>query len=68
MSGEIKTFRMVPHHLAEDYCRLGWMPTPALAGTIHGEWSVLMIWLCDCRSFRLGGDPDPRSVLRVSSG
>lgn len=41
-------FRFVPHRLADDYCRLGWQPTPALAGTTHGEWSVLMQWLCGC--------------------
>lgn len=41
-------YRMVPHHEADDSVRLGWMPTPALDGTIHGQWSVLMLWLCEC--------------------
>jgi hypothetical protein len=38
---------------AIDYCRMGWNPTPALEDTNHGEWSVAMEWLCDCKMPRL---------------
>jgi hypothetical protein len=62
-----KTFRYVPHHLAEDYCRLGWMPLCALDGTVHGYWSVLMVWLCDCRAFELCGSADPTARHRMMS-
>ena len=41
-------YRMVPHHEADDSCRLGWEPTQALNGTTHGQWSVLMMWICGC--------------------
>jgi hypothetical protein len=27
---------------------LGWLASPALAGTHHGADSVLMVWLCAC--------------------
>ena len=43
-----RVFRYAPHHAADDFLRLGWVPSDALAGTIHGEWSVLMFWLCAC--------------------
>jgi hypothetical protein len=34
----------------EDYLKLGWLPTPALEGTYHGQFSVLMKWICPtCR-------------------
>jgi hypothetical protein len=45
----ISWFKYVRFAEAEDYLRLGWAPTAALGGTGHGEWSVLMAWLCDCR-------------------
>lgn len=42
-------YRMVPLHEAEDSVSLGWVPTPALDGTTHGQWSVLMFWItCGC--------------------
>lgn len=41
-------YRMVPIREADDCVRLGWAPTNALAGTVHGTWSVLMMWLCKC--------------------
>jgi hypothetical protein len=37
-----------PHHRALDFMRLGWCPSPALAGTHHGADSVLMLWQCVC--------------------
>ncbi len=40
-------FRFVPHHLAPDYLLTGWYdPNVDLAH--HGEYSVLLEWLCDC--------------------
>jgi hypothetical protein len=47
--------KFVPHHEVLDHMRLGWCPSPALAGTHHGEYSVLMLWQCDC---------DPRMPVR----
>jgi hypothetical protein len=44
----IRTFRYVPHHLVDDYQLLGWMMVDDLGGTPHGQWQVLMEWLCDC--------------------
>ena len=40
--------RYVPHEHAADYLRLGWMVVAGL-GEVHGEWSVLMEWPCQCR-------------------
>ena len=41
--------RFVLHHRALDYVLLGWIPSPGLHGTGHGEWSVLMTWrACSC--------------------
>ncbi len=45
---EPSTHRWVRHHLAEDYCRLGWIPQCTLEGTTHGYWSVHMCWICEC--------------------
>jgi Bacterial dnaA protein helix-turn-helix len=39
-------FRYVTHARADAYLRLGWMPTTSLEGTYHGQWSVLMKWIC----------------------
>ena len=33
---------------AEDWCRIGWIPTATLEGTHHGDWSVMMAWL-ECK-------------------
>ncbi len=43
----------VLHDRAGDYLRLGWCPSlcdrsPALDGTPHGQYSVLMSWICQC--------------------
>lgn len=42
-----KTFRYVAHGRAVDMARLGWLPVADL-GPVHGEWSILMEWLCNC--------------------
>lgn len=52
----IRTFRYVPFALLSDAVLMGWMPTAALVGTIHGEYSCLCEWLCDCPA------PVPRSA------
>ena len=36
----------------QDYLALGWMPVAEL-GPVHGFWSVLAVWLCECRSAKL---------------
>ena len=41
-------FRFVRHADVLAYLKCGWVVRPALNGTHHGEWSVLMEWLCDC--------------------
>jgi hypothetical protein len=44
--------RFVRLAVVEDYLRLGWMPTQALRNTYHGQYSVHMVWLCDCEPRR----------------
>lgn len=39
-------YRYVRHSEVEDFIRLGWLPTNALEGTSHGQWSVLCRWIC----------------------
>jgi hypothetical protein len=41
--------RFVPHDRTIDYLRLGWCPSPALDDTPHGQYSVLMSWICQCQ-------------------
>lgn len=43
-------FRYVRHSDAETYCQLGWSPIDALEGTHHGDYAVLMMWLCECKA------------------
>jgi hypothetical protein len=33
---------------AADYIALGWLCVAEL-GPTHGTWSVLAVWLCECR-------------------
>lgn len=42
------TYRFVRHEDAEAFICLGWLPHPALEGTGHGFYSVLMEWCCQC--------------------
>lgn len=44
----MSTYRYVIHERVPDYLLCGWLATPALEGTHHGFYSVLMAWLCDC--------------------
>lgn len=48
MRARTATYRYVIHERVLDYLRLGWAVAADL-GPTHGQWSVLMIWLCDCR-------------------
>ena len=41
-------FRYVPHHRMLDYFRVGWMWDADL-GPVHGQWSCLMSWPCNCK-------------------
>lgn len=43
-----RLFRYVPHHRTLDYARLGWTIADTLEGTPHGQWAILMTWLCEC--------------------
>jgi len=56
----LETFRFVRHHEALDYCRLGWCPRPALDGTPHGQYSVMIEWLCACPAPNMKSPPDKR--------
>jgi hypothetical protein len=38
-----RVLKYVLHHDAGDYLTLGWLASPALAGTHHGADSVLML-------------------------
>jgi hypothetical protein len=40
--------KFVPHHPVLEYLRIGWCPTLAHADMHHGEFSVLLIWMCGC--------------------
>lgn len=51
-----KLHRWVRLAYATDFLLAGWVPMPTLDGTNHGEFSVHMIWLCDCAA------PDPTRV------
>jgi hypothetical protein len=37
------------HERVPDYLRCGWLALPALEGTHHGFYAVLMAWLCQCK-------------------
>jgi hypothetical protein len=36
----------------EDYQLMGWVVVAEL-GPTHGAWSVLAVWLCECRPAKL---------------
>jgi hypothetical protein len=40
--------KFVRHDDVALYLALGWCPSTALADTYHGQWAVLMLWLCSC--------------------
>jgi len=42
------TFRYVAHHRVLDYARLGWSIADTLEHCHHGEYSILMVWMCPC--------------------
>ena len=44
----IRTFRYVIHQSIPAYLKLGWMVVADL-GPIHGEWSMLLEWKCQCK-------------------
>jgi hypothetical protein len=45
----------VRHKDIPDYERMGWLWTPALVDTHHGEFADLMVWVCDCMCPMLPG-------------
>jgi hypothetical protein len=42
------TYRFIRHHAVLDHARLGWLIVDTLDDTPHGQWSVLMAWICTC--------------------
>lgn len=44
----ISFFRYVLYERVEDYFRLGWAFAADL-GPVHGQYSVLMAWPCQCK-------------------
>ena len=44
----MKTFKMVPHAQASTYFLLGWHHRLGLGGCCHGDYSIMMEWLCTC--------------------
>lgn len=42
-------FRFVVHEHVLDYLMCGWHIAQPDLGPPHGDWSVLMAWLCDCK-------------------
>jgi hypothetical protein len=43
-----KTFRFVIHDRVLDYARLGWTIEDTMEDCHHGQYSILMEWLCNC--------------------
>jgi hypothetical protein len=43
-----RTFRYCKWSDLDDALRLGWIVSADL-GPVHGKWSVLVEYLCDCR-------------------
>jgi len=41
-------FRYVPHDKVLAYARLGWSIADTLEHCHHGEYSILMVWMCPC--------------------
>jgi hypothetical protein len=38
----------VIHDRVLDYARLGWTIEDTMEDCLHGRYSILMEWLCDC--------------------
>lgn len=48
----IRTFHFARLTEIGDWLALGWLPHDALQGTHHGNWSVLVEWICSCNAVR----------------
>ena len=46
--GIMTILRYVRHADVLDYARLGWHLADTFGDICHGEYGVLMIWLCAC--------------------
>jgi hypothetical protein len=49
--GSAEVLKFVRHGDIDDHLRVGWMPTGidgGLVGTYHGQWAILMQWICGC--------------------
>jgi hypothetical protein len=43
-----RLFCYARHGELTDFLMLGWSPTASLGGCHHGDFSVLVVWLCAC--------------------
>jgi hypothetical protein len=43
------TYAYAKHSDVEAFLRLGWLPHDSLDGCDHGQYAVLVEWLCDCQ-------------------
>jgi hypothetical protein len=60
-------FKFIRLAQADDHCKLGWLPTPALQGTHHGDWSVLMEGhACACGRQPVDLFAGPTTIDRIS--
>lgn len=59
--GQVQIFRFIRLADANDAMAAGWVPTSALEGTPHSNYSVLMRWLCACpEAFPIPKRQEPR--------
>lgn len=56
----------VHHPYVPDWLRLGWMVVADL-GPTHGEWSLLMAWICECRCVKPRTIDDVEVVTQLRS-
>ena len=47
-----RTFHYALIAEVNDWLALGWFPHASLAGNHHGNWSVLVEWICPCKMVR----------------
>jgi hypothetical protein len=43
-----KVLRYARYPDVDAYLKQGWIYRPGLEGCHHGEWSVILEWLCEC--------------------
>jgi hypothetical protein len=48
INSPVRWIRYVRHERVDAFLRCGWMMAFDIGGS-HREWSVGMVWLCECR-------------------